>query len=55
LDDSDSSITFFAYRMTIEDLLALFQAVNEGVVNILGIVLFSIVMALFFYENLRSI
>lgn len=36
MDEKDPAITLFAYRMTIEDLLALFQAVNEGVVNILG-------------------
>lgn len=36
LDEKDPQITWFAYRMVIEDLLALFQAVNEGVVNILG-------------------
>ncbi|CAO3649825.1 unnamed protein product [Mucor hiemalis] len=35
MDEKDPAITLFAYRMTIEDLLALFQAVNEGVVNIL--------------------
>ncbi|KAG1089210.1 hypothetical protein G6F42_020041 [Rhizopus arrhizus] len=35
LDEKDPQITWFAYRMVIEDLLALFQAVNEGVVNIL--------------------
>ncbi|KAI7901583.1 ANTH domain-containing protein [Cokeromyces recurvatus] len=35
LGEKDPSITLFAYRMVIEDLLSLFQAVNEGVVNIL--------------------
>lgn len=36
LDEKDPQITWFAYKMVIEDLLALFKAVNEGVVNILG-------------------
>ncbi|KAI9472324.1 MAG: AP180 N-terminal homology domain-containing protein [Benjaminiella poitrasii] len=35
LGEKDPSITFFAYKMAVEDLLALFQVVNEGVVNIL--------------------
>ncbi|KAI8355075.1 ANTH domain-containing protein [Choanephora cucurbitarum] len=33
--EGDHSITFVAYRMVIDDLLALFQAINESVVNIL--------------------
>lgn len=37
LNKSDSlPITYMAYRMTIEDLLVLFQSINEAVVNILG-------------------
>ncbi|KAI8637845.1 AP180 N-terminal homology domain-containing protein [Parasitella parasitica] len=35
LDDKDPQITLFAYKMVVEDLLALFQSINEGVVNIL--------------------
>jgi hypothetical protein len=36
LDDVDNTISLFAFRLVVEDLLILFQAVNEGVVNILG-------------------
>ncbi|KAI8332394.1 ANTH domain-containing protein [Chlamydoabsidia padenii] len=35
LDDVDNTISLFAFRLVVEDLLILFQAVNEGVVNIL--------------------
>ncbi|SAM08845.1 hypothetical protein [Absidia glauca] len=35
LDDVDNTISVFAFRLVVEDLLILFQAVNEGVVNIL--------------------
>ncbi|CAO3627259.1 unnamed protein product [Cunninghamella blakesleeana] len=35
LDDVDNTISVFAFRLVVEDLLILFQAINEGVVNIL--------------------
>ncbi|ORZ20213.1 AP180 N-terminal homology domain-containing protein, partial [Absidia repens] len=35
LEDVDNTISLFAFRLVVEDLLILFQAVNEGVVNIL--------------------
>lgn len=35
MDIGDNAINFNAYRLVVEDLLALFQAVNEAVVNIL--------------------
>ncbi|KAI9301552.1 ANTH domain-containing protein [Cunninghamella echinulata] len=35
LDDVDNTISLFAFRLVVEDLLILFQAINEGVVNIL--------------------
>ncbi|KAG0178287.1 hypothetical protein DFQ29_003666 [Apophysomyces sp. BC1021] len=35
LDEVDNSISLCAFRLLVEDLLVLFQAVNEGVVNIL--------------------
>ncbi|KAI9032911.1 ANTH domain-containing protein [Phycomyces nitens] len=34
-DEGDNSLSFQAYRLVINDLLVLFKAVNEGVVNIL--------------------
>jgi hypothetical protein len=36
LDDLDDQLTTAALRMVIKDLLILFQAVNEGVINVLG-------------------
>lgn len=36
LDEIDNEITLQAFKLLVEDLLALFQAVNEGVINILG-------------------
>ncbi|CAO3592902.1 unnamed protein product [Absidia cylindrospora] len=35
LDDVDNTISVFAFRLVVEDLLILFQVINEGVVNIL--------------------
>lgn len=35
MDIGDNAINFNAYRLVVEDLLALFQVVNEAVVNIL--------------------
>ncbi|KAJ2956237.1 hypothetical protein NQZ79_g7901 [Umbelopsis isabellina] len=35
LDEIDNEITLQAFKLLVEDLLALFQAVNEGVINIL--------------------
>ncbi|CEP19291.1 hypothetical protein [Parasitella parasitica] len=35
LNEKDPQITLFAYKLVIEDLLAIFQSINEGVVNIL--------------------
>lgn len=36
MDIGDNAINFNAQRLVVEDLLALFQVVNEAVVNILG-------------------
>lgn len=36
LDDLDDQLTTAALRMVVKDLLILFQAVNEGVINVLG-------------------
>lgn len=35
-DDMEDEVTLTAFRMTIKDLLALYTAINEGVINILG-------------------
>ncbi|KAI8389352.1 AP180 N-terminal homology domain-containing protein [Blakeslea trispora] len=34
-EEGEHAITFVAYRMVIDDLLALFQAINESIVNLL--------------------
>ena len=36
LDDLDDELTITALRMLVKDLLILFQAGNEGVINVLG-------------------
>jgi hypothetical protein len=36
LDDLGDELTITALRMLVKDLLVLFQAVNEGVINVLG-------------------
>lgn len=36
LDDLEDQLTLTALRMLVKDLLILFQAVNEGVINVLG-------------------
>ena len=36
LDDLEDQLTTAALRMLVKDLLILFQAVNEGVINVLG-------------------
>lgn len=41
LDDMDDDVTMSALRLLVKDLLLLFQAVNEGVINVLGGVHFS--------------
>ncbi|CAI2165465.1 2683_t:CDS:2 [Funneliformis geosporum] len=35
LDEVDNEITLLAFRLLVKDLLVLFQAVNEGVINVL--------------------
>ncbi|KAI8372995.1 AP180 N-terminal homology domain-containing protein [Radiomyces spectabilis] len=35
MDDVDNTISLYAFRLLVEDMLVLFQTVNEGVVNIL--------------------
>ncbi|KAI9252525.1 ANTH domain-containing protein [Helicostylum pulchrum] len=35
LDDVDNNISLYAYRLLVEDLLVLFQVINESIVNIL--------------------
>ncbi|KAG1441929.1 hypothetical protein G6F56_011274 [Rhizopus delemar] len=35
LDDVDNNISLYAYRLLVEDLLVLFQVLNEAIVNIL--------------------
>jgi hypothetical protein len=37
LDDLEDELTTTALRMLVKDLLILFQAGNEGVINVLGI------------------
>lgn len=37
LDDLEDELTITALRMLVKDLLILFQAGNEGVINVLGI------------------
>jgi len=39
LDDLEDELTTTALRMLVKDLLILFQAGNEGVINVLGILL----------------
>ena len=36
LDDLEDQLTTAALQMLVKDLLILFQAVNEGVINVLG-------------------
>jgi phosphatidylinositol-binding clathrin assembly protein len=36
LDDLEDELIITALRMLVKDLLVLFQAVNEGVINVLG-------------------
>ena len=36
MDDLEDQLTTAALRMLVKDLLILFQAVNEGVINVLG-------------------
>jgi hypothetical protein len=36
LDDLEDELTITALRMLVKDLLTLFQACNEGVINVLG-------------------
>ena len=36
MDDLEDELTTAALRMLVKDLLILFQAVNEGVINVLG-------------------
>lgn len=36
LDDLEDELTITALRMLVKDLLILFQAGNEGVINVLG-------------------
>lgn len=35
LEDVDNNISLYAYRLLVEDLLVLFQVINESIVNIL--------------------
>lgn len=35
-DDIDDDVSMTALRLLVKDLLVLFQAVNEGVINVLG-------------------
>lgn len=37
LDDLEDDLTITALRMLVKDLLILFQAGNEGVINVLGL------------------
>lgn len=37
LGDLSNDITLTAFRLLVSDLLALFQPLNEGVMNVLGI------------------
>lgn len=39
LDDLEDELTTTALRMLVKDLLILFQAGNEGVINVLGMIL----------------
>lgn len=36
MDDLEDELTITALRILVKDLLVLFQAVNEGVINLLG-------------------
>ena len=36
MDDMEDDVTMTALRLLVKDLLMLFQAVNEGVINVLG-------------------
>jgi phosphatidylinositol-binding clathrin assembly protein len=36
LDNLEDELTITALQMLVQDLLILFQAVNEGVINVLG-------------------
>lgn len=36
MDDLGDELTVVAFRMLVKDLLILFQAGNEGVINVLG-------------------
>lgn len=42
LDDLEDELTITALRMLVKDLLILFQAGNEGVINVLGPFLLSL-------------
>lgn len=35
MDDVDNNISLYAFRLLVEDLLVLFQVINESIVNIL--------------------
>ena len=39
LDDSDDDVVMTSLRLLVKDLLMLFVAVNEGVINVLGAVI----------------
>lgn len=41
LDDLEDELTITALRLLVKDLLVLFQACNEGVINLLGSIAFT--------------
>jgi hypothetical protein len=53
LDDLEDQLTITALRMLVKDLLTLFQACNEAVINILGAFCFhSLLTALTVFRTL---
>jgi hypothetical protein len=36
LESADNDLTLYAFRLLIDDLLVLFQVINESIANILG-------------------
>lgn len=44
LDDLEDELNITALRMLVKDLLILFQACNEGVINVLGTCIFIVII-----------
>jgi len=51
LDDLGDELTITALRMLVKDLLILFQAGNEGVINVLGMLLIILIISIDNYPS----